>query len=75
MKPIDPVALFRLSVLGSLTSAQLEHGELKQELGRLSQRHYDIPNSRRTNISAKTIEGWYYRYLRQSGWVSPRKAL
>ena len=64
MKPIHPIALFRLSVLGSLTTAQLQRGELKQELERLAARHYDIPNSRRTQISSKTIEGWYYRYQR-----------
>lgn len=30
MKPIDPIALFRLSILGALTSVQLQRGELKQ---------------------------------------------
>lgn len=59
------VALFRLSVLGQLTArAQLGRGELKAITRELSMKTYDIPNSRRCHLSAKTIERWYYAWQR-----------
>ena len=63
MKPIHPVALFRMTVLGELVSRQyLPRGELKAIITELAQKHYDIPNSRHTLPSAKTIESWYYTW-------------
>ena len=63
MKPIHPVALFRMTVLGELISRQdLPRGELKAIITELAQKHYDIPNSRHTLLSAKTIESWYYTW-------------
>jgi len=63
MKPIHPVALFRMTVLGELVSRQcLPHGELKAIMTNLAQKHYDIPNSRHTQLSEKTIESWYYTF-------------
>lgn len=62
---IHPMALFRLSVLGPLASRErLSRGELKQCIQSLSKQTYHIPNSRRVHISAKTIERWYYAWLR-----------
>ncbi len=61
----DPVALFRFSVIGALVNAQLKQGELKRTLAELSERPYTLPHSRRTTLSAKTIEGWYYTYLKE----------
>ena len=63
MKEIDPVALFRLSVLGPLVSRErLERGELQQILRELAQREYAIPNSRRRSLGEKTIEAWFYAF-------------
>lgn len=63
MKPVHPVALFRLSVLGPLASRHtLERGELKAIVSELAEKHYDIPGSRHTQLSEKTIEAWYYAW-------------
>jgi len=65
MNEIHPVALFRYAVLGSLLSrADLQRGELKATLRELATRHYDIPGSRQSHLSEKTLEGWYYAWRR-----------
>ena len=65
MNEIHPLALFRYSVLGSLISrAELPRGELKATIQALAARHYDIPGSRHSHLSEKTIEGWYYAWRR-----------
>jgi len=62
---IHPVALFRLSVLGPLTSRDyLGHGELKAMLAQLATQPYNIPGTRRRFLSEKTIEAWYYEWKR-----------
>jgi len=67
MKPIHPLALFRLSVLGPLVSRErLAQGELRAILRDLASKAYDIPDSKRRYLSIKTIERWYYAY-RQGG--------
>jgi transposase InsO family protein len=66
MKPVHPVALFRLSVLGQLVSRQnLARGELKAIVKELALKHYDIPGSRHTLLSEKTIEAWYYAWKKR----------
>jgi hypothetical protein len=66
MKAIHPVALFRLFVLGQLVSRQqLPRGELKAIVKELALKHYDIPGSRHTLLSEKTIEAWYYAWKKQ----------
>lgn len=61
MQPIHPIALFRLSVLGSLASRdQFERGDLTRIIRELATHTYDIPNANRSMISAKTIERWYH---------------
>ena len=63
MSAIDPLALFRLSVLGPLVSRErLERGEFKQLVTELAQREYAVPNSRRHRLGAKTIEAWFRAY-------------
>lgn len=63
MKQINPIALFRLSVLGPLVSRErLERGELQQTIRVLAQRDYAIPNSRRQQIGEKTIENWLRKF-------------
>jgi putative transposase len=65
MKTVDPVALFRLSVLGPLVSRdRLDRGELQQIIRELALREYAIPGSRRRLIGEKTIEAWYYAWRR-----------
>jgi len=65
MKDVDPVALFRLSVLGPLVARQnLSRGELKTTLRELAQKDYEIPGSRRRSIAEKTLQEWYYNYRR-----------
>ncbi len=65
MNDIHPVALFRYSVLGPLVSrGELPRGELKATIQALAARHYDIPGSRNSRLSEKTIESWYYAWLR-----------
>ncbi|MCP3879476.1 MAG: helix-turn-helix domain-containing protein, partial [Sulfitobacter sp.] len=65
MKEIHAVALFRYSVLGVLVSrGRLERGELKATIGELAARDYDIPGSRNSRLSEKTIEAWYYAWRR-----------
>ncbi len=67
MHSIHPVALFRLSVLGPLASReQFERGELSRIIRALATHHYDIPDSNRSMLSAKTIERWYHLW-RQGG--------
>lgn len=64
-RPIHPVALFRLSVLGPLASREhFSRGELKQQLGELAEQTYQIPQSNRVKLSPKTIERWYYLWQR-----------
>ena len=65
MNDIHPMALFRYSVLGPLVSrAALQRGELKATLQELAACHYDIPGSRNSLLSEKTIEAWYYAWRR-----------
>ncbi len=65
MKPVHPTALFRLAVLGPLASRErFAHGELAEMIRELAQKNYHIPNSQHVRISKKTIESWYYQWLR-----------
>ena len=64
-KPLHPLALFRLSVLGLLASRdKLEHGEVKKIIRELATKTYNIPNSRRVHLSEQTIARWYYDWRR-----------
>lgn len=63
---IHPAALFRLSVIGPLTSRDhLERGEFKKIVRELSAKTYDIPNSKRVHIDGKTIERWFYQWRKE----------
>jgi transposase InsO family protein len=65
MNDIDPVALFRLSVLGPIVSRErLERGELQLLLRELALKEYAIPGSRRRHISERTLQTWYYAWRR-----------
>jgi putative transposase len=59
------IALFRLMVLGALASRdQLHRGEVKKTLHDLARKTYQIPYSTHCRLSAKTIERWYYAWLK-----------
>ena len=65
MKTFNAVALFRLSVLGPLVSANhLDRGELQKTLRQLAQKEYAIPGSKRRVLGEKTIQAWYYAWRR-----------
>jgi transposase InsO family protein len=66
LKPKDHaerVAHFRMSVLGSLTCAQLNHGDQAAMMRELSKRRVRPPNSACTRTySVSTLERWLKRY-------------
>lgn len=64
-KPIHPTALFRLMVLGPLTSrTDIQRGEIKSIASELASKSYNIPDSKRTYISKESILRWYYEWKR-----------
>jgi putative transposase len=66
MKEINPLALFRLSVLGPIVSReQLGRGELQQTIRELALREYAIPGSQRRHVGEKTIQAWYYAWRKE----------
>ena len=67
MNKINPIAMFRMTVLGPLISRdKLEPGELNKILTELSSKTYDIPNSKNKYISKRTIERWYYNWRKNN---------
>ena len=64
-KPLHPVAIFRVMLLGPLISREkLSRGELKTLIDGIASHTYTIPDSKRIEVSPKAIERWYYAYLR-----------
>jgi transposase InsO family protein len=58
------IALWRLGVLGPLTSARLEHGDRRRYFAEAAARVQERPDGTRVQLSARTIEAWYYAYGR-----------
>ena len=59
-KPIHPMALFRLTVLGPLASrGEINRGEVKRIVRQLAAQSYNIPDSNRTYLSEETIARWH----------------
>lgn len=58
------IALWRLGVLGPLTSARLEHGDRRRYLDAAAARTHERPDGTRVQLSARTIEAWYAAYRR-----------
>jgi hypothetical protein len=56
------MALWRLSVLGPLVSARLEHGDRKALFVEAAEKVYEHPSGRRVRLSPRTIESWFYRW-------------
>lgn len=59
------LALWRYSVLGPLVSARLEYGDRREHFMSAAQRVYERPCGRKVRLSPRTIEDWYYAYLRR----------
>jgi transposase InsO family protein len=56
------VALWRLGVLGPLTSARLEHGDRTRFFIEAASRVHELPDGTRVEVTARTIEDWYYAW-------------
>ena len=59
------LALWRYSVLGALVSARLEYGDRREHFRSAARRIYERPCGRKVQLSPRTIEDWYYAYLRR----------
>lgn len=60
----EQVALFRFEVIAPLLSVKPGRGQLKSVLQSQAKKRWDIPFSLKESLSAKTIEEWYYKYLK-----------
>jgi len=58
------LALWRVAVLGPLISARLEHGQRCELLCEAAARTHQRPDGRWVQLSARTVEAWYYAYRR-----------
>ena len=56
------IALWRLSILGPLISARLEHGDRTQYIEEAAGRTHEDPDGQRVTISPRTVEAWFYTY-------------
>jgi putative transposase len=61
----EAVAVFRHGVLGALTQARLEKGQLRAALQALSQQRFLPPGAGPRGFSVPTLERWYYAYKRR----------
>ncbi len=59
------IALWRLGVLGPLISARLEHGDRKAYFQQAAARTQEHPSGRLVQVTARTVEDWYYAYQRE----------
>jgi putative transposase len=58
----EKIALWRLGILGPLISARLEHGDRRRYIEEAAARLQQQPDGTYVQISARTIESWYYVY-------------
>lgn len=58
------IALWKLGVLGPLMSARLVHGDVRSYLREASARTHRMPDGTEVQLSARTIETWFYEYRR-----------
>ncbi len=59
------IALFRVSVLGALVGADLEHGEVRDLCREAASRRWEWPDGTLGRVSARTIENWYYAFKKK----------
>jgi transposase InsO family protein len=63
----EAVAIFRHGVIGSLTQAQMDKGQLGEALKALSQQRFTPPRAKKTRtFSVPTLERWYYAYRKRT---------
>lgn len=59
----EAVAVFRHGVIGALTQAQMDRGQLSQALRQLAKQRFRPPGAKTTRCySRSTLERWYYRF-------------
>ena len=63
-KTKQDIALFRVSVLGPLVGARLDHGDVIAFCRDAAQRDWEFPDGTVDKIAAETIRRWYYAYQR-----------
>jgi putative transposase len=63
-KTKQDIALFRISVLGPLVGARLDHGDVIELCRKAAERDWEFPDGKVGRIAAETIRRWYYAYLR-----------
>lgn len=64
-KPLHELAMLRYGILGTLINREhLAMGELKTMLQHLSSQTYLTPEGKKVRYSYKTLEHWYYLFLR-----------
>lgn len=56
------IALWRISVLGALISARLEHGDRTALFSEAASRVHQLPDGRFIKVSARTIETWFHQH-------------
>jgi hypothetical protein len=59
------IALWRIGVLGPLISARLDHGDRRAYFEEAAARTHQMPDGTFVELSARTIENWYYAYKRR----------
>ena len=63
----ESVAVFRHGIIGALTQAQLDRGQLHAALEELATHRFRPPQSKTTrSFSVATLERWYYAYRKRS---------
>ncbi|MBZ4402541.1 helix-turn-helix domain-containing protein, partial [Myxococcus sp. AS-1-15] len=62
----EAVAVFRHGVIGALTQAQMDRGQLASALESLTQQRFVPPGAEVSRCySAATLERWYYAYKKR----------
>ncbi|WP_237080502.1 DDE-type integrase/transposase/recombinase [Myxococcus xanthus] len=62
----EAVAVFRHGVIGALTQAQMDRGQLASALESLAQQRFVPPGAKASHCySAATLERWYYAYKKR----------
>jgi len=70
----EEVAIFRSTIVGALTTRELDHGELRAALHALAKERYRPPGADNTKcFSVTTLERWFYAY-RKGGLAALRPA-
>ena len=62
----ETVAVFRHGLIGALTQAQMDRGQLHAALAQLAQQRFRPPRAKTTkSYSVATLERWYYAFKRR----------